>query len=167
MMSNVIHDCNDEQCLVILKNIRRAIAKNGRLLVVESVIPSGDGPHYGKLVDVHMLVATGGFERTEAEHRALYEAAGFRWKGVHPTPSRASSRASLTDGRGAAPFATWLEAGSTRGTRAIEPESTIGRHRSGGRKTLCLPRTTTPPENTTHERAEDDSMSIETSEKSE
>ncbi len=50
----------------------------GELLVVESVIPPGNGASFGKLLDLAMLVIPGGEERTEDEYRKLYEAAGFR-----------------------------------------------------------------------------------------
>jgi hypothetical protein len=35
---------------------------------------AGDGPHFGKVLDVAMLVLTGGRERTEAEYAGLFEA---------------------------------------------------------------------------------------------
>lgn len=61
-----------------------------QLLVVETVIPPGNEPSFGKLLDVHMLVWTGGKERTEAEYRALFSAAGFELSKVVPTRSSLS-----------------------------------------------------------------------------
>jgi hypothetical protein len=58
-----------------------------RLLVVERVIPAGSAPAAGKLIDVIMLVLTGGRERTEAEYRALLGAAGFALARLVPTGS--------------------------------------------------------------------------------
>jgi hypothetical protein len=58
-----------------------------RLLVVERVIPAGAAPAAGKLIDVIMLVLTGGRERTDAEYRTLLEAAGFALARVVPTGS--------------------------------------------------------------------------------
>jgi len=83
----IIHDWNEEQSIAILKNCHQAMVDNGRLLLVESVIPPGNEPHLGKFMDLNMLVMTGGRERTEAEYRALFEAAGFRLTKVVPTPS--------------------------------------------------------------------------------
>jgi hypothetical protein len=90
MFSRVIHDWDDERATVALRNCRRVIDPSGTLLVVEEVIPPGDAPGYGKLSDLNMLVGPGGQERTEAEYRALYAAAGFALTQVIPTPSRMS-----------------------------------------------------------------------------
>ena len=57
----------------------------GRLLVVEGVIPLGNEPSFGKLLDLTMLVIPGGEERTESEYRKLYEGAGFRLSRIVPT----------------------------------------------------------------------------------
>jgi O-methyltransferase domain/Dimerisation domain len=74
----IIHDWNDEQCVVILKNCRRAMTKNGVVLIIETVIPKGNEPFFGKLLDLNMLVMTGGRERTEQEYKQLLATAGFR-----------------------------------------------------------------------------------------
>jgi hypothetical protein len=90
VFSRVIHDRDDERATVALRNCRRVIDPRGTLLVVEEVIPPGDAPSYGKLSDLNMLVGPGGQERTEAEYRALYTAAGFELTRVMPTQSRMS-----------------------------------------------------------------------------
>ena len=59
---------------------------HGRLLVVEIVLPSGEAPSFGKWLDLHMLVITGGRERTAAEYDVLFRAAGFKLVRVVPTP---------------------------------------------------------------------------------
>lgn len=74
----ILHDWDDEQCIAILRNIRKVIAPGGRLLVAEAVLPPGAEPHFAKLFDLNMLVMTGGRERSEAEFRAVFQAAGFR-----------------------------------------------------------------------------------------
>jgi len=90
VFSRVIHDWDDERATVALRNCRRVIDPNGTLLLVEEVIPPGDAPGTGKLSDLNMLVGPGGQERTEAEYRALYIAAGFELTQVIPTQSRMS-----------------------------------------------------------------------------
>jgi SAM-dependent methyltransferase len=85
LLSHVLHDWNDEQSIAILKNCRRAIAPTGRLLIVEIVLPPGDAPHHGKLLDLLMLTVPGGLERTAGEFTGLLEAAGFRLARVIPT----------------------------------------------------------------------------------
>jgi hypothetical protein len=62
----------------------------GRLVLIETIIPPGNVPSFGKLLDVHMLVWTGGKERTEDEYRALMAAADFELTRVVPTRSSLS-----------------------------------------------------------------------------
>lgn len=83
----IIHDWDEEKSVGILKNCHRALTENGKLILVEAVVPAGNEPHFSKFIDLNMLVMTGGRERTEAEFRALYEAAGFRLTRVVPTES--------------------------------------------------------------------------------
>jgi len=78
LMRHIIHDWTDQQALEILRNVRRAMQQSGRLLVIESVIRPGNHPDFAKLLDLNMLVITGGQERTRAEFEALFSAAGFR-----------------------------------------------------------------------------------------
>ncbi|MEE8400971.1 MAG: methyltransferase [Candidatus Hydrothermarchaeaceae archaeon] len=83
----IIHDWDDEHATNILKNIHSAMTENSKLLIVEMVIPSGNQPFFGKLLDIEMLVLGGGKERTEAEYRALLKAAGFKLTKIVPTES--------------------------------------------------------------------------------
>ncbi len=90
ILSHVIHDWDDERSVAILRNCRQAMRKDGKLLLVEEVLPPGNASSFAKLLDLHMLVVTGGRERTEAEYAALFAAAGFRLTKVIPTDSGAS-----------------------------------------------------------------------------
>ncbi len=81
-LKDIIHDWDDERARAILSNIRRSMAGTAKLLLIERLIPPGNAPSYGKLVDVTMLVLTGGRERTEDEYRALLGAAGFTIRSV-------------------------------------------------------------------------------------
>lgn len=83
----IIHDWNDERATTILRNCRNAISSNGRLMLVDVVIPPDREPHFGKFIDLNMLVMTGGLERTEQEFRKLLEASGFRLVRVVNTES--------------------------------------------------------------------------------
>ena len=83
----IIHDWDDERSVTLLKNCHRAMAKNGKLLVVEAIIPLDNAPSFHKFMDLNMLVMTGGRERMEAEYQALLEAAGFRLTRIIPTQS--------------------------------------------------------------------------------
>jgi SAM-dependent methyltransferase len=76
LLSGIIHDWNDEDAVKILKNCRRAIRADGRLLLIETVLTPSSDPARA-LMDVLMMVLTGGRERTEAEFRSLLREAGF------------------------------------------------------------------------------------------
>jgi hypothetical protein len=90
VMSHIIHDWNAEQCQTILGHCRRAMSKDGRLLLVEMVLPEGDAPHPGKLLDMLMLTVPGGEERTPSQYGALLDRAGFEMTRVVPTASPVS-----------------------------------------------------------------------------
>jgi hypothetical protein len=90
VLRHIIHDWEEEKAIRILTNVRQAIARDGRLLVVESVIPPGNEPFFGKLLDLTMLVIPGGQERTEPEYRDLLGKAGFRLVRIVPTAAEVS-----------------------------------------------------------------------------
>ena len=59
--------------------------ENSRLLVIEMVLPEETTEPFVNLLDLNMLVMSGGRERTEAEYRNLFERTGFRLKGITST----------------------------------------------------------------------------------
>jgi hypothetical protein len=78
VMRVVIHDWNDEDALRILRNCRRAIRTQGKLLMIESVLKPSNEPDLARFNDLTMLVlAPGGKERTEEEFGNLLREAGF------------------------------------------------------------------------------------------
>lgn len=90
LLSHIIHDWPEDQCLTILGNCRRAMTPDSRLLIIEMVLPGGNAPHPGKLLDMMMLVGPGGRERTEQEYVTLLGKAGLRLARVVPTESAVS-----------------------------------------------------------------------------
>jgi ubiquinone/menaquinone biosynthesis C-methylase UbiE len=86
-MKWIIHDWNDDQSIVIMRNCHRALPASGKLILVEAVVPPGDEMHFAKFIDLNMLVMTGGKERTAEEFRQLYEASGFKLTRIVPTES--------------------------------------------------------------------------------
>jgi hypothetical protein len=91
VLSHVLHDWAEDECVRILRSCADAMAPDGRVLIVEMVIPPGDAPHPGKMLDMLMAAFNGeGMERTEEEYRALLDAAGFRLERVIPTASPVS-----------------------------------------------------------------------------
>jgi len=85
IMKWIIHDWDDQKSNTILRNIRNQIPANGRLILIDSVVPETNEPHFSKFIDLNMLVMTGGKERTEKEFQELLAAAGFRLLRVIPT----------------------------------------------------------------------------------
>ncbi len=78
VLSMILHDWDDARAIAVLTNVRRAMSPRGKVIVVDAVIPEGDHPHTGKLIDIVMLALLPGRERTEAEFAALFSAAGLR-----------------------------------------------------------------------------------------
>lgn len=86
ILKSVLHDWEDGHALTILRNCHRALKEQGTLLVVERLMPvrAKHDPN-AIMVDLQMLAVTGGRQRSEAEYRALFAAAGFRLARVIPT----------------------------------------------------------------------------------
>jgi hypothetical protein len=69
----------------MLGNVRRAMPAHARVLVLEKTVPTDDTPGPGRWLDLHVMLLTGGRERTVEEYRALFERAGLRLARVLPT----------------------------------------------------------------------------------
>ena len=89
-LSHIIHDWDEERCITILNNCRRAMTRDARLLLVEMVIPPGNDFHPSKFLDLIMLTLPGGKERTVTEYKELFAKAGFELTNVVPTASPVS-----------------------------------------------------------------------------
>lgn len=87
LLKFILHDWDDDHSVAILRNVRQAIAPGGRLAVVEIVLPPINEPHIGPLIDLNMMVMTGGLERTENDYRDLLAKAGFQLDKVVNTKS--------------------------------------------------------------------------------
>lgn len=90
LLSHIIHDWDDQENATILRNVREAMKPDGKLLIVEMVLPESDEPHMGKMLDMMMMLVPGGEERTPSEYAALLEPNGFRVNRVVPTASAVS-----------------------------------------------------------------------------
>jgi hypothetical protein len=78
ILSRILHDWADAQCLGILAGCRAAMDDGARLLILERVLGTGGGaPSAASLWDLQMLAVTGGRERTIADYRRLLTEAGF------------------------------------------------------------------------------------------
>jgi len=89
LLRHVIHDWDDGEAVTILRNCRDAMQPGGRVLVVETVIPSGNEPCFGKWLDL-MMIVVGGRERTREQYAELFSAAGLRLTRVVPTAHEVS-----------------------------------------------------------------------------
>ncbi len=90
MLKHIIHDWYDDTNSKILGNIRAAMPDHAKVLVIDAVVPPGNVPHFSKILDLEMLVAPGGMERTAAEFESLLTDSGFRMTRIIPTPSPVS-----------------------------------------------------------------------------
>lgn len=90
IMKHILHDWDDERSQRLLANVRKAVPSSGKLLVVDAVIPPGNEYSPSKLLDMVMLVALGGLERSEQQFRDLFASAGFQLARVIPTDSPVS-----------------------------------------------------------------------------
>jgi O-methyltransferase domain/Dimerisation domain len=77
VLSSILHDWNDEHAAAILRTIRTAAPSGARVLILDNVIPAGNGPHGAKWLDLLMLTLLDGRERDEEQWRALLSSGGF------------------------------------------------------------------------------------------
>ena len=77
LLVTILHDWDDEDAVRILRTIRAAMEQDGRLVILEIVVPQGNEPHGGKWLDLLMLALFGGRERDEEQWRTLLAAGGF------------------------------------------------------------------------------------------
>lgn len=93
LLKTVIHNWDDAHATTILGNCRKAMSNDATVLIVERVLPPLiDSPtaSHAALMDINMLVTTGGRERTEKEYRSLLSAGGFTLSDIVATGSDSS-----------------------------------------------------------------------------
>lgn len=90
LLKNILHDWPDEDCLRILRTIRRAVTPGTRLLVIDAVLPADGSPHPALALDIVMLMVVRGRERTAAEFEDLLTRAGFRLRRILATRAMSS-----------------------------------------------------------------------------
>ena len=78
ILSSILHDWDDKDCMKILSNIRKNMNNDSRILVLEMLIPRGNKFSVSKLLDLEMMMITGGLERTEDEFKRLFRSSGLR-----------------------------------------------------------------------------------------
>jgi hypothetical protein len=91
ILKHVLHGCKDSAAIQILRNCRRVMHTDDRLLVIEFVLPdvisaSDPGLQLRLMSDLNMLAVTGGKERSVAEWSTLLQASGFATVQFTPVP---------------------------------------------------------------------------------
>jgi hypothetical protein len=59
----------------------------GKVLAIECIVSEDEEPSFTKLLDLNMMVMTGGRERTERQFRELFGSSGLSITKVISTPS--------------------------------------------------------------------------------
>ena len=95
-MQSVLHGYDDTNARRILQNCRAAIVSEGRLLLIEVVLPAivehADSAVEAMLMaDINMLAVTGGRERNSAEWSSLLSSAGFELRLIVSVPGSSSN----------------------------------------------------------------------------
>lgn len=94
VLSNFLVSWGDDQAVILLRNCRKAIAENGKVLLIEWVMPAGNESREGFRFfdtvsrDLIMLSVNGsgrGRVRTRSGFRDLLTAAGFELTTIVPT----------------------------------------------------------------------------------
>jgi hypothetical protein len=85
LLCGVVHDWDDDRAVTVLRKCRKAMASNSRVLIIDMIVPETASPSFSKLLDLNMMVMTGGRERTKGEFDALLDAADYRLTRIIPT----------------------------------------------------------------------------------
>jgi len=78
IMKMILHDWSDDECVKILSNIHRSSPNEGKVFIVEHLIPVPEIPHFSKFFDIHMMCVASGRERTIEEYTILLERSGWK-----------------------------------------------------------------------------------------
>jgi len=85
LLSRVLHDWDDVEAVQILTHARTGLANGGRVYIIEMLIQ--DENVAGSLCDLHLLMASGGRERSATHFGRLLAAAGFSLSAVRRLPA--------------------------------------------------------------------------------
>lgn len=77
ILSNILHDWNDDDALRILASCRAAMKPGNVLVIVELIVTDDDEPSMAKTIDMQMMTTGGGIQRTVAEFEVLFDQTGF------------------------------------------------------------------------------------------
>jgi hypothetical protein len=80
LLKVVLHDWNDEQAIIILKNCQKQMSENSKLIIIERVIEKDQFKDIACLGDINMLVTVNGKERNLVEFKNLFINANLRFE---------------------------------------------------------------------------------------
>ena len=80
ILMEIIHDWPEKEAVAILQAIRQAAIPGAALFLIETIVPADPGPHWSKMLDIHMLTLLGGKQRTLREYQTLLEQSGFMFQ---------------------------------------------------------------------------------------
>ena len=84
----VLMDRSDEEAVKLLKTCKGAMTRDGKILVVEMIMPPGNQPSFSKIMDLQMMLLSGrGRISTREEFEKLFKAAGLEARQWISTPS--------------------------------------------------------------------------------
>ncbi|BBH54139.1 methyltransferase [Fluviispira sanaruensis] len=80
VLSNIIHNWNDEKAVQILTNCRKALNESGKIYLIEAALESSIEPLLARTMDFAMLLLTEGKERTFSEFEKLFHLANLKFE---------------------------------------------------------------------------------------
>jgi SAM-dependent methyltransferase len=96
ILKHVLHGCTDDAAAVILRNCRAVLPADGRLLVIEFVLPDlfnvvDKELEHRVMSDLNMMVVTGGKERSASQWKTVIERSGFKLRRIVAVPGESAS----------------------------------------------------------------------------
>jgi len=93
MLKHVLHGYDDAAAIEILNHCRAVLPPNGRILVIEFVLPhlvdhADPGLEHRLMSDLNMLATTGGKERSALEWNYLLKSASLQCHRIIPVPAQ-------------------------------------------------------------------------------
>jgi hypothetical protein len=82
LLKHILHDWTDEQCATILKHVAAAMKPGATLLIAEMLLAEPPALSPSAMMDLNMMVMTGGRERTASQYEKLLNGAGLKLKRV-------------------------------------------------------------------------------------
>ncbi|MFD4635867.1 methyltransferase [Lentzea sp. NPDC058436] len=78
VLSYVLHDWSDDECVRLLRNCRESMAPGARIAVFDAIVEPGNEPDDAKLLDLVMMMLVPGRERTAEEVADLLRQADLK-----------------------------------------------------------------------------------------